>query len=47
MLEFVSDKIEGGDCKREVMCILSDHPTKKNELVRGSPWKGSHDRSWS
>jgi hypothetical protein len=21
-LEFVSDKIEGGDCKREVMCTV-------------------------
>jgi hypothetical protein len=31
-LEFVSDKIEGGDCKREVMCIRFGHPMKKNEL---------------
>jgi hypothetical protein len=29
------------------MCIRFDHPTKKYELVRGSPWKGSHDRSWN
>jgi hypothetical protein len=32
-LEFVLDKIEGGDSKREVMCIYFGHPTKKNELV--------------
>jgi hypothetical protein len=31
-LEFISDKIEGRDCKREVMCIRFGHPTKKNEL---------------
>jgi hypothetical protein len=29
-LEFVSNKIEGEDSKREVMCIYFDHPTKKN-----------------
>jgi hypothetical protein len=34
-LEFVSDKIEGGDCKREVMCICFGHPmTKKRACVR-------------
>jgi hypothetical protein len=32
-LEFVSDKIEGGDCKREVICIRFDHPMMKNRLV--------------
>jgi hypothetical protein len=32
-LEFVSDKIDGGDYKREVMCICFGHPMKKNELV--------------
>jgi hypothetical protein len=32
-LEFILDKIEGGNCKREVMCIRFDHPTKKNELL--------------
>jgi hypothetical protein len=31
-LEFVSNRIEGGDCKREVMCIYFGHPTKKNEF---------------
>jgi hypothetical protein len=31
--EFVSDKIEGGDCKREIMRIHFGHPMKKNELV--------------
>jgi hypothetical protein len=41
-LEFISDKIEGGDCKREVICIGFGHPTKKNEFVWGSPWEGSH-----
>jgi hypothetical protein len=40
-LEFVSDKIEGRDCKREVMCIRFGHPTKKNELVWGSPWEAA------
>jgi hypothetical protein len=38
-LEFVLDKIKGGDYKREVRCICFDHPTKKNELVWGSPWE--------
>jgi hypothetical protein len=47
ILEFISDKIEGGDSKRDVMCIRFGHPTKKNELVRGSPWAGSHDWSWN
>jgi hypothetical protein len=32
-LEFISDKIEGRDCKREVIYTSFDHPTKKNELV--------------
>jgi hypothetical protein len=32
-LEFVLDKIEGGDSKREIMCICFGHPTKKNEPV--------------
>jgi hypothetical protein len=40
-LEFVSDKIEGGDCKREVMCIRFGHPTKKNELGWGSRWEAA------
>jgi hypothetical protein len=31
-LEFVSDKIEGGDRKREVVCIHFGCPTKKNDL---------------
>jgi hypothetical protein len=31
-LEFVLDKIEGGDSKREVVRTRFDHPTKKNEL---------------
>jgi hypothetical protein len=31
-LEFISDKIEGGDCKREVICIRFGHPTKKTRL---------------
>jgi hypothetical protein len=30
--EFVSDKIEGGDSKREVMYICFDYPTMKNDL---------------
>jgi hypothetical protein len=46
-LEFVSNKIEGRDSKMEVICICFSYPTKKNELVWGSPWDGSHDRSWS
>jgi hypothetical protein len=32
-LEFVSDKIEGGDCKRDIICICFGHPTKKNKFV--------------
>jgi hypothetical protein len=32
-LEFILDKIEGGDCKREVICIHFGHPTKKDEFV--------------
>jgi hypothetical protein len=32
-LEFVSDKIEGVDSVREVMCIRFGHPMKKNEIV--------------
>jgi hypothetical protein len=31
-LEFVSDKIEGEDSKREVVCIRFGCPTKKNDL---------------
>jgi hypothetical protein len=31
-LEFVSDKIEGEDCKREFMCIDFGCPMKKNDL---------------
>jgi hypothetical protein len=31
-LEFVSDKIEGGDSKREVIYIYFGHPMK-NEIV--------------
>jgi hypothetical protein len=46
-LEFISDKIEGEDSKRKVMCIRFGHPIKKNELVWGSPWEGSHGQSWS
>jgi hypothetical protein len=38
-LEFILNKIECGDSKREVICICFDHPTKKNEIVCGSPWK--------
>jgi hypothetical protein len=45
-LKFILNKIEGGDSKREVMCIHFGHPMKKNELVWGSPWEGSHGRSW-
>jgi hypothetical protein len=48
-LEFVSDKTEGGDSKREVVCIRFGCPTKKMTLVRalhgraamagvGAPW---------
>jgi hypothetical protein len=37
-LEFVSDKIEGGDSKREVIYIYFGHPMK-NEIVWGSPWE--------
>jgi hypothetical protein len=40
-LEFVSDKIEGGDRKKKVMYIHFGHPTKKNELVWGSPWEAA------
>jgi hypothetical protein len=32
-LEFVSDKIEGEDYKREVVCTCFGHPMRKNELV--------------
>jgi hypothetical protein len=46
-LEFISDKFEGGDSKREVMCIHFGHPMKKNVLVWGFPWEGSHGWSWS
>jgi hypothetical protein len=44
-LKFISDKIEGGDCKREVMCICFGYLMKKNELVWASPWEGNHDRA--
>jgi hypothetical protein len=46
-LELISDKIEGRDRMREVMCIRFGHPMKKNEIVWGSPWEASHGRSWS
>jgi hypothetical protein len=36
-LEFISDKIEGGNCKREVISIQFGCPTKKTELVCGLP----------
>jgi hypothetical protein len=45
-LEFISDKIEGEDCKREVMCIQFGHSTNKNELVWGS-MGGSHGQTWA
>jgi hypothetical protein len=32
-LEFISDKIEGGDYKRKVICIHFSHPTKKNKIM--------------
>jgi hypothetical protein len=32
-LEFISDKIEDRDCKREVIYIHFGYPTKKNEIV--------------
>jgi hypothetical protein len=38
-LEFVSNKIEGGTCKRGVIWICFGHPTKENEIVWGSPWE--------
>jgi hypothetical protein len=47
ILEFISDKIECGNCKRNVICIRFGHPTKKNDLGYSSPWEGSHGRSWS
>jgi hypothetical protein len=31
-LEFISDKIEGVDCKRKVVRICFSHSTKKNGL---------------
>jgi hypothetical protein len=41
-LEFVLDKIEGGDSKSEVVCIRFDHPTKKCAWLmlsmKGQPW---------
>jgi hypothetical protein len=43
-LDFISDKIEGGDSKREVICIRFGHPTKKNEFVWGSPWEAAMTR---
>jgi hypothetical protein len=48
-LEFISDKIEGGDCKREVICISFGHPTKKNGLCEAlhgrGPWS-ELERPW-
>jgi hypothetical protein len=49
-LEFVSDKIDGGNCVREVMHTRFGHPTKKMSLVGtlhgraamtevGAPWE--------
>jgi hypothetical protein len=40
-LEFVSDKIKGVDCKREVICIHFIYPMKKNKLVGGSLWEAA------
>jgi hypothetical protein len=41
-LEFISDKIDVGDCKRKVVRIRFGHPTKKTSLVRAlhgrRPW---------
>jgi hypothetical protein len=41
-LEFVSDKIEGGDCKREVMCTVLVIPWRKMSLCEAlhgrHPW---------
>jgi hypothetical protein len=51
-LEFVSDKIEGVDSKREVVCIRFGCPTKKKTLVRALHGRavmagvGAHGRSW-
>jgi hypothetical protein len=45
-LEFVSDKIEGEDCRREVMCICFGHPRRKWDCVRLS-MGGGHGWSWS
>jgi hypothetical protein len=41
ILEFVSDKIEGGNYKREVIYIRFGHPMKKNEIVCSSPWEAA------
>jgi hypothetical protein len=46
-LEFLLDKIEGGDSKRKVMLTHFAHPMKKSKLGWDSPWEGSHGRSWS
>jgi hypothetical protein len=46
ILEFISDKIECGNYKRNVIYIHFGHPTKKNDLGYSSPWEGSHGRSW-
>jgi hypothetical protein len=37
-LEFISDKIEGGDGKRKVVRIRFGCPTKKTELGWGLLW---------
>jgi hypothetical protein len=40
-LESISDEIKGEDSKIEVICIRFGHPTKKNEIVWGSPWEAA------
>jgi hypothetical protein len=42
-LELVSDKIEGGDRKMNILCIRFSCPTKKIKLVCGLSWRG---RPW-
>jgi hypothetical protein len=46
-LEFISDKIEGGDSKREVMCICLVIPQRKTALVEAFHEGDDHGRSWS
>jgi hypothetical protein len=44
-LEFISDKIEGGDSKREVVCIFFEkHSTNSDTHTRRSthPYKHTH-----